>query len=90
MPLAILRGMFQSKRFVEVIGWYGAAAILIAYALISFDVISPNGYAYQLLNLTGAIGIMSVSFAKQARQPALLNLVWAVIALVALISLLLR
>ena len=72
---------------VEVGGWYGAAAVLLAYALVSFDIISPQGWIYQLLNFTGAVGVLIISYMKRAKQPALLNFVWAVIALVALIQL---
>lgn len=72
---------------VEVGGWYGAAAVLLAYALVSFDIISPQGWIYQLLNFTGAVGVLIISYMKRAKQPALLNFVWAVIALVALIEL---
>jgi len=74
----------------DFLGWYGAAAILAAYALVSFDLISPQGWLYQLLNFTGALGVLVISYAKQARQPALLNLVWAVIAFVALVGLALK
>jgi len=72
---------------VEAGGWYGAAAVLLAYALVSFDIISPHGWIYQLLNFTGAVGVLIISYMKRAKQPALLNFVWAVIALVALIQL---
>lgn len=77
----------RSLKLLEIFGWYGAAAILSAYALVSFSVISANGWVYQLLNLTGAIGVMIISFVKQARQPALLNLVWGLVAFIALIGL---
>lgn len=77
----------MSKRIVELAGWYGVVAILLGYALLSFEVISSKSYVFQLLNFTGAIGIVVVSLAKKARQPALLNLVWAAIAFVAIISL---
>lgn len=76
-----------SNRLSEILGWYGAVAILAAYGLVSFNVISPQGWLYQLLNLTGALGVLVISYQKRARQPALLNLVWAVVALVALIGL---
>jgi hypothetical protein len=74
----------------EIVGWYGAAAILLAYVLVSFSVISPQGWAYQLLNLTGALGVLVISYTKRAHQPALLNLVWAVIAFVAIIGLVIK
>lgn len=80
----------RSSKVFEIFGWYGAAAILSAYALVSFNAIPADGWVYQLLNLTGAIGVMIISFIKQARQPALLNLVWALVALIALISLVAR
>lgn len=72
----------------EIFGWYGTVAIVGAYALVSFSVIQSSGALYQLLNLTGAIGIVAVSLAKKAYQPATLNIIWTVIAAVALLKLL--
>lgn len=80
----------MKQKIIELSGWYGAAAILAAYALLSFGVLSAHGYAYQLLNLTGAAGIVAVSLAKRAYQPAALNIVWVIIAVVALVSLMVR
>lgn len=80
----------RSLKVLEIFGWCGAIAILTAYALVSFSVIPADGWLYQLLNLTGAIGVMVISFIKQARQPALLNLVWALVAFIALIGLAFR
>jgi hypothetical protein len=79
--------MLNSKNIAEIVGWYGTFAILLAYALVSFNIIPATGYLYQLLNLTGAIGIVVISLAKKAKQPAALNVAWAVIAFVAIISL---
>lgn len=76
------------KKFLEIFGWYGAVAIVGAYALVSFSIIQSNSVLYQLLNLTGAIGIVAVSLAKKAYQPATLNIIWTVIAAIALIKLL--
>jgi hypothetical protein len=73
----------------EGLGWYGVAAILIAYALVSFDVLDSDTEWYQLLNLTGAAGVAIIAFAKRAYQPVVLNTVWAVIALVALVNIVL-
>lgn len=76
-----------SKNIIEIFGWYGAVAILLAYALISFKIITATGYVYQTLNLTGAIGIIVNSLIKKDFQPAILNIVWAIIALIAMASL---
>lgn len=78
--------MKRRHKSVDLIGWYGAAAILLAYALNSFSVIDSSDLTYQLLNLTGAIGVVIVSYAKGVAQPAVLNAVWAAIALLAIIQ----
>ncbi|WKZ29625.1 MAG: hypothetical protein QY323_02745 [Patescibacteria group bacterium] len=70
---------------IELIGWYGAFAILLAYALASFGILETRGVPYQLLNLFGAFGIILVSIKKKAYQPAALNVVWLCIAAIALI-----
>lgn len=78
----------MNRKLIELLGWYGVIAILGAYALLSFSVIKSNTLLYQLLNLTGAIGIVVHSFGKKAYQPGVLNIVWALIALVALFNIL--
>ena len=81
--------MINKQDLVEIMGWYGMIAILIAYALVSFKIVGSNNLLYQILNLTGAAGMVIVSISKGAKQPALLNIIWYVIALVAIIQLLL-
>jgi hypothetical protein len=78
------------SKLIEAVGWYGVAAILLAYVLVSFNIVPARSWEYQLLNFTGASGVLVISYMKQARQPALLNLVWAVIALVALVGLMVK
>jgi hypothetical protein len=77
------------KKFVEVFGWYGMAALVAAYALVSFSALIPTSIWYQLLNGTGALGIVVVSFYKRAYQPAALNVIWTLIAVAAIIKLIL-
>lgn len=74
------------KILIEVIGWYGTVAIVGGYALNSFNIIGSNSLLYQILNLTGAIGIVALSLSKKAYQPATLNAIWTIIALVALVK----
>ncbi len=76
------------KLFVEIFGWYGAGAIVLAYALVSFSWLSPTDFSYQLLNFTGAMGIVAISFYKRTYQPGVLNLIWAGIAFLALMNIL--
>ncbi len=72
------------RRLVEFYGWYGMVAIVLAYALASFSVIKATGLVFQILNGTGALGIVFVSFQKKAYQPGVLNILWTLIALVAI------
>lgn len=73
------------KLLYEIVGWYGTVAIVGAYALVSFKVLGADSTIYQLLNLTGALGIVLISLLKKAYQPAVLNIIWTVIAAVALV-----
>lgn len=76
----------MQEKIIELFGWYGTVAILGAYALLSFGVIEAGSATYQLLNLTGVLGIIAVSIPKKNYQPVVLNLVWAVIAVIALVK----
>lgn len=69
----------------EICGWYGIAAILVAYACVSFGVIDSQHYLYQVLNFTGAIGVIIVSIYKRVWQTLVLNVVWVIIAIVGLV-----
>ena len=79
-----------SRLAAEIVGWYGTSAIVLAYILVSFKAISPTGLPYQLLNLTGAFGIIVISLVKKLRQTLVLNTFWAAIAVVALLNLALK
>lgn len=74
------------KKIIEILGWYGTVAIVLAYALVSFSIIASTGLAYQILNLTGALGIVADTFYKRDYQPGVLNVIWTVIALTAIIK----
>lgn len=77
----------MKTKAIAYFGWYGVLAILAAYALVSFNAIAAKSYAYQLLNLTGALSIAVEAISKKDKQPAVLNAVWAIVALVAIIQL---
>lgn len=76
----------MKEKLIELFGWYGAVAVVTAYALMSFQMIDPYALSYQLLNVTGSLGILTVSLYKRAYQPAALNFVWVLIALGALLN----
>lgn len=69
----------------EIAGWYGTLAILGAYALSSFNVLTTADRTYQLLNLTGGLGVAWVCWQRRTWQAFWLEAVWATIATVALV-----
>ena len=73
---------------VEILGWYGLGAVVFAYGTVSLAIISPASLLYQLLNLSGAFGLGAVAFVKRAYQNGVLNIVWALIAIVAMLRVL--
>ena len=77
----------MKTKLIPYLGWYGVFAILGAYVLVSFNVIVAKSYVYQLLNLTGALGIVLEAASKKDKQPVVLNIVWAIVALAAIIQL---
>jgi hypothetical protein len=72
---------------IETIGWYGVLALLAAYVLLTFGVLASNNPWYQILNVTGAIGIVTEAFNRKNYQPAVLNTIWALVGIIALIKL---
>ena len=78
----------MKKNLTEIFGWYGVGAIVLAYALVSFSILPVNSICYQLLNGTGAVGIIVDSMYKKDYQPGILNILWALIALIAIINIL--
>ena len=74
--------------FFEIIGWYGTFAVILGYALVSYMIISPLGIMFQFLNISGAIGLIVISYKKKVWQSVSLNIIWAVIGLIALIRIL--
>jgi hypothetical protein len=78
------------KKGIEIFGWYGTAVIVLAYILVSFSVVSGTSLWYQILNVTGSIGIASISFYKKTYQPGVLNVIWFIIAVVAIVRIIAR
>ncbi len=71
----------------DIFGWIGMVLVLIAYALLSTNKIE-NGKLYQSLNLLAAIFMAIGLFPKNAWFSFSLQVVWGIVALVALIKLL--
>lgn len=70
----------------ELFGWYGVLAILAAYISNSFHLTSSSSLLYQVLNFTGAIGIIIDAYKDKNIQPVVLNSIWMLIALISLLK----
>jgi len=75
------------RKVSGILGWYGVVATILAYILVSFSILSGTNIWYQILNLTGAVGVTIETFYRKDYQPFWLNLIWAVIALTAIANL---
>lgn len=79
----------KPSKWTELAGWYGMIALIVAYGLVSFSVIPGDGIMYQLLNLTGGIGLIIVAASKGVVQSVLLNVFWAAIGIIAILRIIL-
>lgn len=75
----------RKKLYIELLGWYGVIAILLAYVLSSFFNLPITSILYLFLNFSGAVGLALISIVKRNHQPMVSNAIWAVIALVGLV-----
>lgn len=70
----------------DIIGWIGMILVLLAYALLSTNKIK-NGLAYQFLNLAAALLMAIGLFPKNAWFSFVLQVIWGLVAIIALIRL---
>lgn len=61
--------------------------ILLAYFLLSFDFLSADSIWYQGLNVLGSLGIVLETWMRRDYQPMVLNIIWILIAIVAIVRL---
>lgn len=71
----------------DIIGWLGTIGVLLGYILLSTGVIG-NDLRYFVLTLVGSLGVAYISYVKKAWQPCVLNIVFALFSIVAIVRLL--
>ncbi len=72
--------MVGSNLLIDIVGWIGAAALLMAYAAVSTRRMEGDSAPYQLLNLGGSAFLMANSFFYGAYPSSMVNIVWISIA----------
>jgi len=70
---------------VNIIGWVGSAAVLIAYLAVSTNRLKGDSIPYQTLNLFGSIFLMTNTIYFGAYPSTFVNFVWLFIAIFALV-----
>jgi hypothetical protein len=68
----------------DAIGWLGAAALLIAYAMVSHKKLEGDSATYQLLNISGSLLLAANTIFYGSYPSTFVNLIWAGIAVFAI------
>jgi cell division protein FtsW (lipid II flippase) len=71
---------------IEIIGWIGTAFILLAYFLLTNKKLSGESKTYHSMNLVGGVAIVINAVVNGAYPPAVLNVVWSLIAIYGIIK----
>jgi hypothetical protein len=66
--------------WLDAIGWAGAAALLLAYAMVSLNKVAGDSPVYQLLNIAGSVLLAVNTIAYRAYPSTFVNMIWIGIA----------
>jgi hypothetical protein len=69
----------------EIVGWSGSILVILAYGLNSYQKLKSDSLGFNFFNLVGGVLLIFYSFYKQADANAFINIVWVLIALIAII-----
>jgi hypothetical protein len=69
---------------IDSLGWGGAAAVLVAYGMVSAGRLSGRSGVYQLLNAAGSALLMINTYYYRAYPSTFVNVLWLGIAAYAL------
>jgi len=69
---------------LDILGWAGVAALLVAYGLVSYRKLDGDSVVYQSLNLLGSALLIANSFYYGAFPSVGVNIVWIAIAIITL------
>jgi len=74
----------KSHFWFDAIGWVGAAALLVAYAMVSYKELEGDSATYQLLNISGSLLLAANTIFYGSYPSTFVNLIWAGIAVFAI------
>jgi len=70
----------------DAVGWVGAAALLVAYAMVSHKKLEGDSAAYQLLNIGGSMLLAANTIFYGSYPSTFVNLIWAGIAVFSIVT----
>lgn len=79
-----IKDLKMTDKKVEIIAWFATASFFVAYFLVSFGFVSAEGTFYQVLNMSGALGLGIQAWHKWIKQVMCVEAFWILIGLVAL------
>jgi hypothetical protein len=65
----------------DAIGWVGAAALLVAYAMVYHKKLQGDSGTYQALNISGSVLLAANTIFYGSYPSTFVNLIWAAIAI---------
>ena len=65
----------------DAIGWTGAGALLVAYAMVSSRKLEGDSTAYQFLNIVGSLLLAVNTISYGAYPSSFVNMIWIGIAI---------
>ncbi len=69
---------------MQFIGWLGAVLFIVAYLLLSLQLISAKRNLYHVLNVLGAVCLVINAWSLRDNPNIVVNAVWGLIALLAI------
>lgn len=70
---------------IEIVGWVGAAMVIVAYGLVSYSSVDGRSRVYQALNTLGGLLLAVNTGWHRAWPSAAVNIIWTGIAVGALV-----
>jgi hypothetical protein len=70
----------NSHFWFDAIGWAGAAALLVAYAMVSHKKLEGDSATYQALNISGSLLLAANTIFYGSYPSTFVNFIWAAIA----------
>ena len=70
----------NSHVWFDAIGWAGAAALLVAYAMVSSKKLEGDSTAFQFLNIVGSLLLAVNTVFYRAYPSSFVNMIWIAIA----------